>query len=245
MVKTSTTRQTAEEAPRPEPLTDGQGPASVKGLTPEVERPEPRSDLDTAFALMLADLNSRSILNTNRSAMRLCNTLRMKDDPGYQTVLGHVNDLTRLYKAALTMERDPEVIRRNTLASILMTLSPLVVGVQDLLDTPGFPLWKIGMEGLVLALEVWGSTQYLEAAKLISASEYELSLWEVERRVGDLLVQRGGSEEDLARDHKMVSEFFDGLRGENYPLSQRPAIFFYVSLVVVIISYSFLKARGK
>jgi hypothetical protein len=31
-------------------------------------------------------------------------------------------------------------LRRNTLAAVLMSLSPLVVGVQDLVSSPDFPL---------------------------------------------------------------------------------------------------------
>ena len=238
MPKTNDTRAKAQEKVVPEPVKDG-----AEAL-PATMRSDTLAELDAAIALMLANLNSRNILNANRSAMLLEDTLRLKKDPGYEVVEGLGSDLGRLYKAALTMERDPEVIRRNTLATILMSLSPMLVGVQDLIDTPGFPMWKIGMEGLVLTMEVLGSSQYLEAAKLISASDYELSLWEAERRVGELLVQRVGTEQDLAKDHAMVSEFFDNLRGDAFPHEQRPAIFFFVSLIIGIISYSLLKAKG-
>lgn len=251
MAKTSDARAKAQERARQEPAKASERAlpemVPIDDAVPALPATIPLSamdGLDAAIALMLADLNSRSILKANRASMLLEDTLRLRKDPGYEAVEGLTSDLSRLYEAALTMERDPEVIRRNTLASILMTLSPMLVGVQDLLDTPGFPMWKIGMEGLVLTMEVLGSTQYLEAAKLISASNYERSLWEAERRVGDIIVSRGGSAEDLARDHAMAAEFFDNLRGDRYPHEQRPAIFFFVSLIIVIISYSIIKKKG-
>jgi len=115
--------------------------------------------LDEAMAVMLADLNSASILGCARQARQFSILLAMEDHESRRLVEGLTGDLSRLYRSVLVLERDPEVIRRNTLAAVLMSLSPLVVGIQDLLSSPDFPLWKVGMEGLVLGLEVMGTTQ--------------------------------------------------------------------------------------
>ena len=138
------------------------------------------------------------------------------------------------------LERDPEVIRRNVLAAVLMSLSPLMVGVQDLVSSHDFPLWKVGMEGLVLGLEVLGTTQYLEAAKLISRTEYECGLWELEGRAMEWIAARSDPG-NLASRQQSISEFFDGLKGDKYPHEQRPAVYFVLCLILSIISYSMVR----
>jgi hypothetical protein len=149
-------------------------------------------------------------------------------------------DLSRLYRSVLVLERDPEVIRRNTLAAVLMSLSPLMVGIQDLASSPDFPLWKVGIEGLVLGLEVVGTTQYLEAAKLISGTEYESGLWELEGRAMEWIASRSDPD-SLAPRQQSLSAFFDGLKGDRYRHEQRPAVYFVLCLILAIISYSMVR----
>jgi hypothetical protein len=146
--------------------------------------------LNEAMAAMLADLNSQRILDCARKARLFSDLLAFERHESRPLVDGLAGDLGRLYKSVLVFERDPEVLRRNTLAMVLMSLSPLTVGIQDLLSSPDFPLWKVGMEGLVLGLEVMGTTQYLESAKLIAGTEYECNLWELEGRSMELLAGR-------------------------------------------------------
>ena len=200
------------------------------------------NDLNLSMAIMLADLNSANILNCARHARLLSTLAPLRDHESGHLMKDLTGDLSRLYRAVLVMERDPEVIRRNTLAAVLMSLSPVVVGVQDLLSTPDFPLWKIGMETLVLGLEVMGTTQYLEAAKLISSTEYECSLWDLECRAMQLAEGRGGAI-DLVRQQRLVAEFFDSLRGDKYSHEQRPAVHFLLCLILSIISYSIAKRK--
>jgi len=196
--------------------------------------------LDEAMAVMLADLNSASILRCARQARQFSILLAMEDHESRRLVEGLTGDLSRLYRSVLVLERDPEVIRRNTLAAVLMSLSPLVVGIQDLLSSPDFPLWKVGMEGLVLGLEVMGTTQYLEAAKLISGTEYECGLWELEGRAMEWIAGRS-SPENLAQRQQSVSTLFDGLKGDKYRPEQRPAVYFILCLILAVISYSMVR----
>ena len=144
------------------------------------------------------------------------------------------------YKSVLVLERDPEVIRRNALAMVLMSLSPLMVGMQDLISSPDFPLWKLGMEGLVLGLEVMGTTQYLEAAKLISGTEYECGLWDLEGRAMEWIAARSVPD-TLAARQQSVATFFDGLRGDRYQAEQRPAVYFILCLLLSVVSYSMVR----
>ena len=196
--------------------------------------------LNEAMALMLADLNSGSILNCARKARVLSDLLALERHGSYAQVAGLTEDLSRLYKSVLVLERDPEVIRRNTLAAVLMSLSPLMVGIQDLVSSADFAPWKIGMEGLVLGLEVMGTTQYLEAAKLISGTEYECSLWELEGRWMELLSGRF-KPHTLAPQQQSISTFFDSLRGDKYRAEQRPAVYLVLCLILAIISYAMVR----
>lgn len=200
-------------------------------------KPNAVKQLDETMAVMLADLNSANILRCARQARQFSILLGMEGNESRRLVDGLTDDLSRLHKSVLVLERDPEVLRRNALAAVLMSLSPLMVGVQDLLSSPDFPLWKVGMEGLVLGLEVIGTTQYLEAAKLISGTEYECGLWELEGRAMEWIAGRS-SPDNLAQRQQSVSAFFDGLRGDNYRPEQRPAVHFILCLILSLVSYS-------
>jgi hypothetical protein len=203
-------------------------------------KPDTVKQLDEAVAVMLADLNSANILRCARQARQVALLLAMDGNESRGMVEGLTGDLSRLYRSALVLERDPEVIRRNALAAVLMSLSPLMVGIQDLVSTPDFPLWKVGMEGVVLGLEVMGTTQYLEAAKLISGTEYESSLWELEGRAMEWIASRSNAE-NLAQRQQSLSAFFDGLKGEKYRPQQRPAVYFVLCLILAVISYSMVR----
>ena len=152
--------------------------------------PDAVKQLDEAVAVMLAELNSANILRCARKARQVSILLGLENNEYQRPAEGVTSDLSRLYRSVLVLECDPEVIRRNALAAVLMSLSPVLVGVQDLVSSPDFALWKVGMEGLVLGLEVMGTTQYLAAAKLISGTEYECGLWELEGRAMEWIAGR-------------------------------------------------------
>src|ERR1017187_8157284 len=203
-------------------------------------KPDGVKELDEALTVMLADLNSANILRSARQARQLAILLAMDDNESRRLVEGCTSDLSRLYRSVLVLERDPEVIRRNTLAAVLMSLSPLMVGIQDLVSSPDFALWKVGVEGLVLGLEVIGTTQYLKAAKLISGTEYESGLWELEERAMEWIASRS-EPDNLAQRQQSLSAFFDGLKGDRYPHEQRPAVYCVLCLILAIISYSMVR----
>ena len=203
-------------------------------------KPDALRQLDEAMAVMLADLNSAHILRCARQSRQVAILRAMEENESSRLVEGLTGDLNRLQRSVLVLERDPEVIRRNSLAMVLMSLSPLVVGMQDLLSSPDFPLWKVGMEGLVLGLEVMGTTQYLEAAKLISGTEYECGLWELEERAMEWIAARS-NQGNLAERQQAIADFFDGLRGDNYSAEQRPAVSFILCLLLAIVSYAMVR----
>jgi hypothetical protein len=203
-------------------------------------KPDAVKQLDEALAVMLADLNSGNILRSARQARQFAILLAMDDNESRRLVEGLTGDLSRLHRSVLVLERDPEVIRRNTLAAVLMSLSPLMVGIQDLVSSPDFALWKVGVEGLVLGLEVMGTTQYLAAAKLISGTEYESGLWELEERAMEWIASRSDPG-NLAQRQQSLSAFFDGLKGDKYRHEQQPAVHFVLCLILAIISYSMVR----
>ena len=92
-------------------------------------KPDAEKQLDEAVAIMLADLNSANILRCARQARQVSILLALEDNECQRLVEGLTSDLSRLYRSVLVLERDPEVIRRNALAAVLMSLSPVLVGV--------------------------------------------------------------------------------------------------------------------
>ena len=203
-------------------------------------KPDAAKQLDEAVAVMLADLNSANILRCARQARQVSILLALEDNECQRLVEGLTSDFSRLYRSVLVLERDPDLRQRNTLEAVLMSLSPVLVGVQDLVSSPDFPLWKVGMEGLVLGLEVMGTTQYLEAAKLISGTEYECGLWELEERAMEWIAGRSDPN-NLAERQKSVSAFFDGLKGDTYRPEHRPAVCFILCLILAMVSYSMVR----
>jgi len=93
---------------------------------------------------------------------------------------------------------------------------------------------------LVLGLEVIGTTQYLKAAKLISGTEYESGLWELEERAMEWIASRSDPG-NLAQRQQSLSAFFDGLKGDKYRHEQQPAVHFVLCLILAIISYSMVR----
>ena len=92
--------------------------------------PDAMKQLDEAVAVMLADLNSANILRCARQARQVSILLAFEENQGQRLVEGLTSDLSRLYRSVLVLERDPEVIRRNALAAVLMSLSPVMVGCR-------------------------------------------------------------------------------------------------------------------
>jgi hypothetical protein len=87
---------------------------------------------------------------------------------------------------------------------------------------------------------VIGTTQYLEAAKLISGTEYECGLWELEGRTMEWIAERSDPD-NLAQRQQSISAFFDGLKGDTYRAEQRPAVYFVLCLIVAVVSYSMVR----
>lgn len=199
-------------------------------------------EMDEAVAVMLVELSSKNILQASREAFQVAMVLKNQKDEKWKRAQGVTDDLGLLYESALMVERDPEVIQRNSLARVMMALSPMIIGFQDFVSTPELPLWKVGTQATVLAFEIIGSTQYLESAKLIVGAEYEKNLWDLERRATEILDERTDDPADVMSNMKKLSAFFDNFRGPEYPHEQKPSTFLVLSLLIFIIAYYDLKA---
>ena len=71
-------------------------------------KPDAVKQLDEAVAVMLADLNSATILRCARQARQVSILLAMADSESRRLVEGLTGDLSRLYRSVLVLERDPE-----------------------------------------------------------------------------------------------------------------------------------------
>jgi len=75
---------------------------------------------------------------------------------------------------------------------------------------------------------------------LISGTEYECGLWELEGRAMEWIAGRS-SQDNLAQRQQSLSAFFDGLKGDKYRPEQRPAVYFVLCLILAIVSYSMVR----
>ncbi|MDG6225254.1 MAG: hypothetical protein QCI82_07045 [Candidatus Thermoplasmatota archaeon] len=193
-------------------------------------------DLDRAMAAMLMDMGSGSILDLIRVA-RL-ERARMMDAGEVQkaqdlTIL--VNDSVHLYRCALDLESDPEVVRRNSIARLLNTISPVLLSVQDIKSfKERGPLDAISTVISTLS-DFASASQYLASSKLITEAHYRENMMEVEERLAEHIE---ASAEDVMERLSALSKLMDDLLLGDIPVVSKPFVPLLIWTLIVVMSYS-------
>jgi hypothetical protein len=195
--------------------------------------------IDEACALFLMESTSGHAHNMVREARKLKITVR---DGGREDLLDPVEvliqDSLKLHSAILTLESDPEIVKRNILARVISAVFPLMNTLEDLRTFEQKDAYDMFMNGLSTIAEISTATQYLDGTRLAATAHFETAMVEIENRMSELVMDTEGDDlEQLAELHG----FLDALRKMEIPTRQRPIIPFLLWMTVAVVSYRRVK----
>lgn len=193
-------------------------------------------DLDRAMAKMLLETSSSSILDLARAAR--IERARMMDEGNVskaQRLSLLYNDCVHLYGCALDLESDPEIVRRNSIARLLNTISPVLLSIQDIrsLEKRG-PIDAISTVISTLS-DFASASQYLASSKLITEAHYRENMMEMEERLAEHIEASG---EDVKERLMALSKMMDDLLQEDLPVVSKPFVPLLIWTLIVVMSYS-------
>ncbi len=197
--------------------------------------------IDEAFAVFLVESTSGHALRMVREARKLKVMVR---DGVRMDLLDPVEvliqDCLNLHGAILTLESDPEIVKRNILARVISAVFPLMNTLEDLRTFDQKDAYDMFMNGLSTIAEISTATQYLDGTRLAATAHFESAMVEIENRMSELVMDTEGEDlEQLAELHG----FLDSLRSLSLPTRQKPLIPFLLWLAIAVISYRKVKDR--
>ncbi len=195
--------------------------------------------LDKAMALMMVDPGTMTVHSVIREARSLRTEAHLENDGKMAALLdGLHKDALSLHDSVVTLESDPEIVKRNMLARMITAVFPVINGIEGFRNFPQKSLWELFMSGLAIAAEISTGTQYLEAANLGATAHFERDLVKLEGRIIELAVEEGF---DASSVSGPIEGYFDSLRKADIPSSQKPLVPFLFWLLISIVSYKRLK----
>ncbi|MFW3146111.1 MAG: hypothetical protein ACMUIE_04790 [Thermoplasmatota archaeon] len=194
-----------------------------------------RERLDKAMAMMLITPSSKSTLDVVRAVSYL---RAYASENGVTQLEALHGDLLELHDVVLTLETDPEIVKKNMLARVMSAVFPFLNALEEfetLEDKTGLELL---MDSLGIVSEIATATQYLEATRLSASAHLERSLVKVETRMTEMALAGVGEPGE-----KMVSvfKFMDDIRTIDIKNSQKPFIPLLLWISIVVISYKRVK----
>ena len=199
-------------------------------------------ELDKVVAFMLVRPSSASVHSVIREARSLEGKSRSEgNDEVVKGLNGLYRDALSLHDSIVTLESDPEIVKRNMLARIITAVFPVLNGLESFRNFPKKPLWDLFMSGLSVAAEISTATQYLESANLAAKAHFERDLVRIEDRVLELASSEGL---DMVEARPAIEDYFDSLRKADIPTTQRPVVPFLLWLVICTVSYKRTKSMA-
>lgn len=193
-------------------------------------------NLDRKMAVLLLEPSSSTAL----SFIRAVDLLRTK--AGSLELKGPLDSLRddsmELEEVLLTLETDPEIVKRNLLARIISAVFPALNSMEEFRSFEEKGLFELFIGSVGVLSEIATSTQYLESTKLSAAAHLEAHLVKVEARLVDLAISSGeGSSEEVLH----IQSFMDDLREQDVPYKQKPFLPFLLWTIVLVIAYKKVK----
>ncbi|MFO8050763.1 MAG: hypothetical protein R6V01_03595 [Thermoplasmatota archaeon] len=197
-------------------------------------------ELDQKMAVLLLEPSSRTAL----SFIRAVDVLRTKAEGIDETeaLRSLHDDSMELEEVLLTLETDPEIVKRNLLARIISAVFPVLNSVEEFGSLEEKGIFEIFTDSLGIISEIATSTQYLEGTRLSAAAHLEADLVKVEARFVDLALVSGG---DPAAKIVHIQSFMDHLRERDMPSKQKPFLPFLLWTVVLVLAYKKVKDLMK
>ena len=197
------------------------------------------TQLDQAVALCLVEPSSFSALTMVREARKIAYlTKRGSDGPLAEEAEGFHSDCLMLHGSLLTLESDPEIIKRNMIARVISGIFPLLNTIEEYTSIEDGTPWDMLLNGMGILSEMAQATQYLEATRLSAIAHTERELVRVEERLVYLAMSSGG---DLDGKVLEVHTFLDRVRELSVPPREKPLITFLLWSFISVLSYRRLK----
>lgn len=195
--------------------------------------------IDEAMAKVLIQPSSSNALIMVREARRL----KVLAEVGNDQVLVdradiHLKNCKELHTIILTLESDPEIVKRNILARAISGIFPILNTIEEIKSLEDQTPFDLLMNGLGIVSELAQATQYLEATRLSSLAKSESALIRVEERLVELTLETPG---DPEKELKSVEDFMDSVRALKMNTRDRPFIPFILWIFISVISYKRLK----
>lgn len=190
-----------------------------------------REKLDQAVALMLIKPSSGTTLEVVRAVSRM----KGRADADERAVLDPFHgDLLELHDVVLTLETDPEIVKKNMLARVMSGVFPFLNSLEEFETMEDRSNLELLMDSLGIASEIATATQYLEATRLSASAHLERSLMKVEARMTEMALAYGGGP---GKKMDSIFKFMDDIRGMDIKNSQKPFVPLLLWMVIVVISY--------
>jgi hypothetical protein len=195
--------------------------------------------IDEAMAKILIQPSSSNALDMVREARRLRVLAEKESHHDFAKKAEiHLKNCRELHGIILTLESDPEIVKRNILARTISGIFPLLNTIEEFKSLEDQTPFDIMMNGLGIISELAQATQYLEATRLSSIAKSESALIKVEDRLVELALETPG---DPEKELKSVENFMDSVRALKMNPRDRPFIPFMLWIFITVISYKRLK----
>ena len=189
--------------------------------------------LDGMMALLLVQPSSTSALSFLRAVRSIRSSRSFSHGRQKEGLVDQLYaDARNLHHILLLLETDPEIIRRNSLARILVGAEQVLSGLKDLQSADGPSSVSILEKIPEIVLNIGSATQYLNAAKLNESMNFEE---ELVNTIMEFMIP-----DDYKRS-KFVMELCDRTRSMKIPSGQKGAILFIFWLFITLISYRRVK----
>jgi len=177
---------------------------------------------------------------SSRSALEICRKARhMRVDRNKMELVDNLySDSRELYRSALFLESDPEIVRRNTLARVLAGISPFLDTWEEFVSLEDRTVNEIGLNLLRIVSDLSSASQYLETARINTDLHFKEHLFSIEERMVRM-VQDSGM--DVTERTLLVGTFIDNIRDKTVDPYQKPVIIFSLWTILCVISYRTLK----
>ncbi len=195
--------------------------------------------LDRAVALCLVKPSSTATLDMVREARKVMFlNLETSDEDLMKEAKGFHSDCLMLHDSILTLESDPEIVKRNVIARVISGIFPLLNTIEEFRSMEDRTNWDLLMNGIGILAELSQATQYLEATRLIANAHSESALVRVEER---LVVLARNSAGDIDSKISAIQDFLDNVRRLNLGPREKPLITFLMWTFISVLSYRRLK----
>jgi len=191
------------------------------------------------MADLLVSPSSDAVLRLMREARKgSASSMMAGEVERAQSLAPLIADCSELYRAALSLESDPEIVSRNTIARLLGSLSPFLLSVQDIRSLKDKGPLEVLMTFMTTAAEFASASQYLASSQLATEAHFRENLLEVEERFMDMAQT---SDDGTLEAIEAVESFMDSVRSMDVPAEVKPFIPFLLWTLIVVLDYRICK----